>query len=144
MIREFEVLVVKSNGKLKHANPAMFAHGVDMFGEGEEIIATFSEAGKDHTGPQRRFFHGPVLDAFVRAGYDRAAAKYMLCLEFIPEEFRLPDGTIIIAAGHTSDLRRKRYSELIDSSIQKAAEIGQVVLDADEFKESQRKKERRF
>lgn len=143
MIREFEVLCVFSDGKLKHLNPEMFKHGLRQFGEGEEVLVTVSEVGVDHTGAQRRFFHGPVLDAFVRAGWTRAAAKAHLCLKFIPEEFRLPDGTIIIAPGHTTDLSRKRYSELIEASIQEAAEhLGETVQDADEYRARERARER--
>ncbi len=144
MIREFEVLCVVSGGKLKHENPAMFVHGLRQFGDGEEVIVTVHEAGKDHTGAQRRYFHGPVLDAFVKHGWVRAAAKAHLCLTYIPEEFTLPDGTIIVVPGHTSDLSRKRYNELIDSSIEEAArELNEVVLDAEEWRASQREKQKR-
>lgn len=71
-------------------------------------------------------------------GYRKQEAKDMLCLRFIPRDIRLLDGSIVRVPGHTTDLDREEYSELIDASIQLAAEEGQVVKDATEWREAER------
>lgn len=124
---------------LKIYDTVDFSDGLQPFGEGEELALTIETAGRKKTRAQEKFFHGPVLKALIRLGWRKQEAKDMLCLRFIPDEIRLPDGSFVRVPGHTSKLKVEEYSELIESSIQLAAEMGEVVEDAAEWRAKHRR-----
>src|SRR5215831_14456369 len=132
--RAFTVLCTVSDGKLKLFDRAGFDRGLTQFGDGEELELHVEAIGRHRTHAQNAFFHGPVLQAFVNLGMTRADAKAELCLRFLPSEVRRLDGTVAIVPGHTSTLSIKAFNELLDSCIQLAAELGELIEDADRFK----------
>lgn len=119
-------------------------HGYDQFldhyGIGEQLELTVATLAASHSDKQRRFLHGPVLDAFIEMGYRKQEAKDMLALTFIPQTIKLPDGSYVRVPGHTEALSREEYSAFIESCIQLAAEEGHPVKDAAEWRESERQR----
>ncbi len=135
-------LCTKVNGKLKMFEKDVFDREFARFGDGEDLELTIESVGEKHTTAQRRFFHGPVLKAFMNMGMGKQEAKDMLALMFIPQEITVFDGSVIRVPGHTSALKKDDYSRFIEESIQCAAEQGQVVEDADEWLRRQASKRR--
>lgn len=134
----FSALVTHGGGKLRFLDGSWFSGIVAAFAEGEEIDLFMETASAKATAKQRRFFHGPVLKAFIGLGWEKADAKRELCLRYIPIDHHRPDGTVVTVPGHTSDLSVEEYDRLIESCIQLAAEMGEVVMNADEWRESRR------
>lgn len=133
---EFSCLATKANGKLKLLDEGSFRQAWAEIGEGQEIELTFAEPAlfTKRTRAQEKFFHGPVLKAFMSLGMGKEEAKAVLCLKFIPREVHQLDGTIVIVPGSTSQLSKKEYSDFIESCIQQAAELNLYIEDADEWR----------
>lgn len=119
----------KENGKPKIFDLAGFNAVLAQYGDGENFHLHIEEPGRKRTRAQEKFFHGPVLKAFMSGGRGKQEAKDMLCLMFIPRDILMLDGSIVRVPGSTSALNVEDYNDLIDQSIQLAAEIGVVVLD---------------
>lgn len=134
-----EVSGVMRAGKIALDDRPSYEAGIVQFGDGECIVVTIESEEEHHSRAQEKFFYGPVLKAFKPLGYRKQEAKDMLCLMFIPVDVRLPDGTVMRCPGHTSGLKKAEYSDLIEASIQLAAEQGQVIKDAEEWRKQQRK-----
>lgn len=133
-VRTGTFICTKSNGKLKIFDREGFDAVAAAYGDGEDLQLTIEEVERKRTKAQNRFFHGPVLKAFEELGWRQQEAKEMLCLMFIPEEIRLPDNSIVRVPGHTSKLNVEQFNDLIESCIQLAAENGQIVMDATEWR----------
>lgn len=127
-------ICTKNGGKLKIFDLSGFNAVLAEYGDGEDLQISIDEPGRLRTRAQERFFHGPVLKAFEAFGYPKNEAKEMLCLRFIPHEVRQMDGSVVLVPGRTSKLKVDEYNELIEQSIQLAAENGQVVLDGAEWR----------
>lgn len=123
-----------SNGKMKIYDREGFDRILAGYGDGEDLQLTIEEVGRKRTQAQNRFFHGPILTAFMSLGYAKQEAKDLLCLMFIPREVRQMDGTIVLVPGHTSDLKVEEFNGLIDSCIQLAAEQDIYIADAAEWR----------
>lgn len=100
-----------------------------QYGDGEDFHLHVEEPGRKRTRAQEKFFHGPVLKAFMTEGRGKQEAKDMLCLLFIPRDIKMIDGSYVRVPGSTSALNVEDYNDLIEQSIQLAAENGVVVLD---------------
>lgn len=137
MASSFSALVTIADGRLKFVDGSSFKALAALFGAGEELELFIEAASQKGTERQRRFFHGPVIKAFMNLGWAKQEAKDMLCLMFIPKEVRQVDGTIVLVPGHTSDLSVEDYDALIESCIQLAAENDQIVESADEWRARQ-------
>lgn len=135
---QFSTSCTVVNGKLKLFDLDGFKRGVQVFCDGEELELFLESVGEKYTRAQEKFFHGPVLKAFMTTGLRKQEAKDMLALEFIPVEIRRVDGSLAWVPGHTSALKKQEYSEFIESCIQLAAEQGLVVEDADQWRAKQR------
>lgn len=133
MQNALSVLCTIRNGKLHVFNPLAWRRGVRQFSDGAELALTLEEIGRRRSNAQNRFFHGPVIDAFERLGWQRQEAKDMLALLFIPHEITLPNGEIVRVPGHTSALTVEQFSTFVDACIQQAAEMGSVVFDLDQW-----------
>jgi hypothetical protein len=133
---DFACLATKANGRLKVLDEASFKREWAAIGEGQEFEINFSESAHEpkHTRAQEKFFHGPVLKAFMSLGYTKEEAKAELCLRFIPMELHRQDGAIVTVPGATSKLGKKAYTDLIESCIQLAAELDIYIEDADEWR----------
>lgn len=123
-----------TNKKLKIYDRGGFDAIIAAYGDGEDLQLVVEELGRRRTQAQNRFFHGPVLKAFMETGLYKQEAKDMLCLMFIPKEVRLMDGTVARVPGHTSDLKVSEFNDLIDQCIQLAAENDLYIEDADEWR----------
>jgi hypothetical protein len=134
--------IVEQNGKrtLKIYDRDEFVRALEGFGVGEDLDLEIRTLGRKRTRQQEKYFHGPVLKAFMNLGYRKQEAKDMLCLTLIPREIRLTDGSSVRVPGHTSELSVEEYSELIDASIRLAAEQGEVVEDSETWKLQQERK----
>lgn len=145
IVEPFNALCTKSNGKLKvHDRDGMDQY-IALFGDGEDLELTLEPASRRRTSKQNRFFHGPVVTAFMRMdlGYrTREEVKDMLCLLFIPRECRQMDGSVVVIPGHTHQLDVEAFNNLIEQCIQLAAENNQVVLDGQDWLAQQRQVER--
>lgn len=131
-------------GKLKLLDKYEYDRGLERFMDGQELVLTLEEPEIHHSRQQEKFFHGPVLRAFMEhCGYRKEEAKAMLCLRFIPQDIKLMDGSIVRVPGSTAALGKKRYSELIEECIQLAAEEGIYIKDADVWR-ADRERERWF
>lgn len=124
------------NGKLKIYDRAGFDAIVAAYGDGEDLQLHVEEVGRRRTQKQNRFFHGPVLKAFMDTGLHKQEAKDMLCLMFIPRDVHLLDGTIARVPGHTSELKVDEFNDFIDACIQLAAENDLYIEDADEWRKN--------
>jgi hypothetical protein len=133
-MNEYVTLCVRKGDRLKIHDRSGFDAALLRFGEGEEFELELRTLERKRTRAQEKFFHGPVLKAFEPLGYRKAEAKEMLCLRFIPQEIHLLDGTVVVVPGRTSTLNVRDYNDLIEQSIQLAAENGQVVLDGAEWR----------
>lgn len=136
--RSFSALCTRHGRALRLVDERSFQRGLEQFGEGEELELFLDVVGEHYTRAQEKFFHGPILKAFMRLGYGKQDAKDMLALRFIPQEIRLLDGTIVRVPGHTSALNKKDYNAFIDDCIQLAAEQGEVVEDAEVWRAKHR------
>jgi hypothetical protein len=130
----FSFLCTFVNGKLRLFDRASFDRGVAQFCDGEEIEGYFESVGERYTRAQEKFFHGPVLAAFMSTGLGKQAAKDMLALMFIPREIRMLDGSIVRVPGHTSSLKKDEYTAFINECVQLAAENGLYIKDGDEWR----------
>lgn len=127
-------ICTKEKGKIHFFDQAGFNAVVSEYGDGEDFVIHVEEAGRKRTRAQEKFFHGPVLKAFMREGRGKQESKDMLCLMFIPREIHLMDGSIVRVPGSTSALNVEDYNDLIEQSIQLAAENGVVVMDGGEWR----------
>lgn len=125
-------------GKLKLFNREAFEKACYEFPDGFDGELIIQEVGKQRTSAQNRFFHGPVLKAFMELGYAKQEAKDMLCLRFLPQEVRTMDGDVVVVPGHTSALKVKEFNEFIESCIQLAAENDLYIEDADRWRAKHR------
>lgn len=139
MSRSVTCLGIKTNGKMKILDREGFDATFAEFGEGEEFNITLEEVGRKRTNAQNRFFHGPVLKAFMALGNGKQEAKDMLCLMFIPHDIHMLDGSIVRVPGHTAALSVEDFNDLIENCIRLAAENGQNVKDADEWRSERRR-----
>lgn len=114
-----------------------YAVDIARFGDGEPIVVTIESAEDHRTSAQNKFFHGAIVGAFMKLGYHKQAAKDMLALQFIPNDIKLLDGSIVRVPGHTSALNKKDFSDFIEACIQLAAEEGLPISDVDEYRRSQ-------
>jgi len=134
MSRTGTFICAKVNGKIKVYDREGMDAVLAEYGDGEDLQFTIEEAGRKRTQAQNRFFHGPILKAFMSLGYRQQEAKDMLCLMFIPQEVKQLDGRIVLVPGHTSALKVNGFNDLIDSCIQQAAELDLYIEDADEWR----------
>lgn len=132
----------KEHGKPKIFDLSGFNAVLAQYGDGEDFYLHIEEPGRKRTRAQEKFFHGPVLKAFMKEGRGKQEAKDMLCLLFIPREIELMDGSIVRVPGSTSALTVEDYNDLIDQSIQLAAENGVVVMDGAEWRARRAQAER--
>ncbi len=126
-------------GRLKTRGEAL---DLSKFGAGEAVVVTVESEEEHRSDAQNRFFHGPILRAFMRdpngdVQMHKQEAKDMLCLMFIPVDVRLPDGTIARCPGHTATLKKAEFTQFIDACLQLAAEQGMPVDDVDEWRKTQ-------
>jgi hypothetical protein len=126
-------------GTIEKGKPKIFDRaGMDAvfaaYGDGEDFQLSIEEVGRKRTQAQNRFFHGPILKAFMSTGLYQQEAKDMLCLRFIPREVRQLDGSVVLVPGHTSTLKVDEFNDLIDACIQLAAENDIFIEDADEWR----------
>lgn len=135
--RSGSFIFTKVDGRAKIFDIQGFNSLLAEFGDGEDGVIHVDEAGRKHTRAQEKFFHGPVLKAFMREGRGKQEAKDMLCLMFIPHDILMLDGSIVRVPGSTSKLNVEDYNDLIEQSIQLAAENGQVVMDGAEWRARQ-------
>ncbi len=143
IVEPLHLLCTKANGKLKVHDLAGMNDYIAQFGDGEDFDMMIEPAVLKGTTKMRRYFHGAVLKAYMKHGWRKQEAKDMLCLRFIPQDIRLPDGSTVRVPGHTSTLSKEDYIELIDASIQAAAEdVGEVVLDGAEWLAQRRQEQR--
>lgn len=127
-------ICTKVDGKLKIYDRAGMDALIAQYGDGEDLQLTLEPVGRRRTYAQNRFFHGPILKAFMTTGLHQQEAKDMLCLRFIPREVRQMDGSIVIVPGHTSDLKVEEFNDLIDACIQLAAENDLYIEEAAEWR----------
>lgn len=126
------------DGKLRLFDRRSFDDGLRQFGDGEDLILRVETAEAGRTRAQEKFFHGPVLKAFMSLGYTKQEAKDVLALRFLPREVRRLDGSVVIVPGHTSRLTKADYTAFIESCIQLAAELDLYIADAEEWRQQQR------
>lgn len=129
-------ICTKAHGKLKIFDREGMDAVIAEYGDGEDLQLSIEEAGRKRTQAQNRFFHGPILKAFMSTGLYKQEAKDMLCLRFIPREVRTIDGPIVLVPGHTSDLKVEEFNDLIDQCIQLAAENDIYIEDAAEWRKN--------
>lgn len=130
-----------NKGKLKIFDREGFDRVVVCFGDGEDLQLHIEEVGRQRTTAQNRFFHGPILKAFMSTGLHQQEAKDMLALMFIPQDVRMLDGSIVRVPGHTSDLKVKEFNDLIDACLQLAAENDLYIEDSEEWRRRRRESE---
>lgn len=138
-MRHGSFICTKAGGKLKIFDREGFDAVIAQYGDGEDLQIHIEECGRLRTRAQEKFFHGPVCKAFEPLGYRKQEAKDMLCLRFIPQEVHQLDGSVVLVPGRTSTLKVDEYNDLIEQSIQLAAENGQIVLDGAEWRARQRR-----
>ncbi len=142
MRQEYSTLCTVQGGKLKIFDRGEFDRALTRFADGEELDLTIAEPIQKRTRQQEKFFHGPVLKAFMTLGMGKQEAKDVLALKFIPREIHNLDGTIAIVPGHTALLSKEEYTEFIEQCIQLAAELDMVVKDSDQWLAEQRQQAR--
>ncbi len=131
-------ICTKEHGKAKIWDRAGMDAVISEYGDGEDFVISIEEAGRKRTQAQNRFFHGPILRAFMETGLGKQEAKDMLALMFIPQDVHMLDGSIVRVPGHTSALKVEEFNDLIDSCIRLAAENEIVIEDADEWRRKHR------
>lgn len=123
------------DGKLKLFERFTFDQGLRAFGDGEELTLTIEPVERRRTQQQNRYFHGPILSAFMEhCGYTKDEAKTELCLLHLPREHTRPDGSVVIVPGHTSALTVDAFNDFIDACIRTAAEMDIVIPDAAQWR----------
>lgn len=127
-------ICTKANGRMKLFDREGFDAVLAEYGDGEDFQLHIEEVGRKRTRAQNRFFHGPIVKAFMTEGRHRQEAKDMLCLMFIPRDVRMPNGTIVRVPGHTSDLDVEQFNDLIDVCMQLAAEQDIYIMDGGEWR----------
>jgi hypothetical protein len=134
MSRHGTFICTKAKGRLKIFDRDGFDALIADYGDGEDLQLHVEDVGRKRTQAQNRFFHGPILKAFMDTGLYQQEAKDMLCLMFIPRECRLLDGSVVRVPGHTSELKVGEFNDLIEQCIQLAAEHDLYIEDADEWR----------
>lgn len=124
-------------GKVSLDDVRSYTQDVRQFGEGEAVVLSVESEEEHRTNAQNRFFHGPILKAFMTLGYHQQEAKDMLALRLIPNEITLLNGSVVRVPGHTSALSKEAFTRFIDACIQLAAEQGLVIKDVDEWRAQQ-------
>lgn len=136
-LKQFSTACTVNGGKLKLFDREAYDLGMRIFGDGEDLELHIEAVGRKRTHAQNRFFHGPILTGFMKAGWGKQEAKNMLCLLLIPDDVELPDGSIVRVPGHTSALDVTEFNDLIDGSLRIAAEEDIYIEDADEWRRKQ-------
>jgi hypothetical protein len=143
------IVVQAGRRTLKLFDRVDFDRALARFGEGEELELRLETLDRKRTSRQNRFFHGPVLKAFMTLGYSQEEAKDLLCFQFIPREIHIPsfegDPLAVLfdtgmglkwirihrVPGHTSTLTVEQFNPFLDSCIQYAAEQNIVIQDSE-------------
>lgn len=123
------------NGRLRNVDRQGLQEAIARFANGP-VVLRLSTPSESRSAAQNRFFHGPVLNAFMTLGYHKQEAKDILALHFIPIDVRQLDGTIFRVPGHTSTLTKQEFTDFIEACIQLAAEQGIVIEDADQWRQN--------
>lgn len=138
MARTGTFLCTKAGPKPKIFDLAGFNAVVAAYGEGEDFQLSIEEVGRKRTQAQNRFFHGPILKAFMTLGHGHQEAKDMLCLLFIPQDVHMLDGSIVRVPGHTAALTVEAFNDLIDNCLRLAAEQELEIEDVEVWKRQRR------
>lgn len=133
-VKHFETLCTVRGGKLKLFDLKSFEQACGQFADGEELVLELRTPEQKRSLAQNRFFHGPILSAFMTLGYHKQEAKDMLALHLIPQEVRQLDGSVVRVPGHTSELSKEEFNDFIDACLQLAAENDLIVEDSDQWR----------
>jgi len=139
-IPEFELLV-DDGGRLTFAHPAQARAYLRGKFAGQTIVGQFYEHREKRSGRQNRGFHVMVKPWALERGWPIEALKQFLLgkvfgwLELVDEA----SGEVVkvLAEPHTSKLTVGQFCELIDRTLELAAEDGVVLTAPDEFRRQQ-------
>lgn len=106
------------------------------FGAGEEVTITIRAGEEPKTRRQEKGFHAMIQPWAKKEGHRIDDLKLDLLGEvFGWSEARSPlSGRLMPNEMHTSTLSKKKYSELIERTLQIAAECGQILKAPDEYR----------
>lgn len=114
---------------------------------GEEIEIVITKAKQDKSRRQERGFHAMVSPWARERGWQLDALKQFLLRQiFGTHDFTdLKTGEVIqvLAEPHTSKLTRRQYSELIERSMEIAAEDGYYLIAPDEWRRAREEEQKK-
>lgn len=140
-------LLVGEDGRLTFAHPAQARAYLRGKYAGQTIVGQFYPHRDKRSGRQNRGFHVMVKPWALERGWTIEALKQFLLgrvfgwLELVDEA----SGEVVkvLAEPHTSKLTVGQFCELIDRTLELAAEDGVILVAPSEYLEQKRKKERR-
>ena len=136
-IPEWELLVDDA-GRVTFAHPAQARAYLRAKFAGQCIVGQFYEQREKRSGKQNRGFHVMVKPWALERGWPVEALKQFLLgrvfgwLELVDES----SGEVVkvLAEPHTSKLTVGQFCELIDRTLELAAEDGVILIAPDEFR----------
>jgi hypothetical protein len=109
--------------------------------DGNEITITACRRRSKRSLKQNKFFHAAIAPLAEHLGYTTEELK----LDLLGTCFgwkEMKSGSKVPERLHTSDLNTKDFAQLMDHTMQIAAENGIVILDPSEYGQSKRKREK--
>lgn len=145
-VPEWELLVDEA-GRLTFAHPAQARAYLRGKFAGQTIVGQFYEHRQKRSGRQNRGFHVMVKPWALERGWPVEALKQFLLgkvfgwLELVDEG----SGEVIkvLAEPHTSKLTVGQFCELMDRTLELAAEDGVILVAPDEFRRARERQARK-
>ena len=136
---QFSTLCTFRDGKLKLLDKSGFERGVAEFMDGEEIEATFSSVGEAKTRQQEKGFHAMIAPWAREEGHAIEDLKRDLLAEIfgLREHVDVVSGDVVkvLCEPRTSKLTKKQYNELIERTLDIAADCGHVLVAPSEYRQ---------
>ena len=144
-VPEFEVMV-DSQGRVSFAHPAQARAYLRGQFAGQVIVAQFYEHRTKRSDRQNRAFHAAITPWAKERGWEIDALKqFLLKRTFGVHEFVDPvSGEVVevLAEPHTSKLGVQQFCELVDRTLELAAEDGVWLVIGDEYLKAKRAADR--
>lgn len=147
MSRSITCLGIKTNGKMKILDRRGFNATFAEFGEGEEFNITLEDVEVRKTRLQERGFHAMIQPWAKEEGHNINDLKDDLLRAIFGEREHLNPITgqveMVLREPHTSTLSKTKYSELIERTLEIAAECKYVLVAPNEWRERKERERRK-
>lgn len=136
--RTLSISCTVNGGRLKLFDRDTFDQGLRAFGDGEELTLTIEPTEQRKTRLQEKGFHAMIQPWAKAEGHRIDDLKRDLLRAIFGEQEHVNPLTrhveMVLREPHTSTLSKTKYSELIERTLEIAAECGHVLVAPNEYR----------